>query len=98
MPGGCRGQLSGGRPSQKQAPASVIRERREGAKNEPSLNEKRAAKTVLPTNGGKSCRNKVAEATRRPVMESTAVLTCVPATGARPRDQKPDVVPPASRA
>ena len=31
-------------------------------------------------------------------MKSTARLTCVPTTGARPRDQKADVFPPASHA
>ncbi len=97
MPGGSRGQLSDGRPSQKHAPTCKIREGRQGGKNEPTRNAKRAATTVLPTTGDESGLSRGAEAIRRRVADATA-MTFVPTTGARTRRKKVEVAPPRPHA
>ncbi len=53
---------------------------------------------MLPTTSDESCQNRGAEATRRRVMDATAMPTFVPATGARTRQKKLEVAPPRPHA
>ena len=87
-----------GRPSQKHASICKIREGRQGGKNEPTRNARKEATTVLPTTSEESCPKKGAEAIRRRVMDATAMLTFVPASGAQTRQKKREVAPPRPHA